>query len=266
MPKLKLKKLSAKPEETTDNWLAQHLRVKRTFMPTGFDQLDTLIDGLYPGNILVVGARPGTGKTTLSLNLVDKMRDKRHLVYPTENSRERWTEKMLSLVSGTPDKEIRQHPEGIVEKLSTHIDDIMARPLKVVSTYKPTFAQMERDLQEFQPHVWHMDYFQNTWLDEPGYRGYTQAVERYHNLAIKYNCALVLYSQLRRPSGDEGDKRPNMSMLKETGKLEEAAKTIILLYRNGSETELIVDKNRDGETGVVSMSGDFATNKMEETV
>lgn len=259
--------VSEQSEET--NWLVKHLMKPSFFYPTGYEKMDKLIDGLHVENITIIGALPGVGKSTLIHNMINNMRTQRHSVWPTENSKGRWMEKQLSLLSGIPDVEIRSHKRESLEALRPHIEELIALPISVNDTYHPTLSQIEENIIQFRPEVVWIDYFQNVMLREGAqmaYREYTQSMEGLHALTIKYKIALVLGSQLKRPSGERIGKRPTIQDLKETSKLEEASKVIILLHPNGGKREANIAKARDLTCGMVEFDCDTSINKIEEAL
>lgn len=93
-------------------------------------------------------------------------------------------------------------------------------------------------------------------------------------LALELDCAIVLLSQLNRDNVKQADKRPNMSNLKGSGAIEQDANKIILLHREEyyvknvkqlkGIVEVIVDKNRGGETGTVYLDWHGDTQEIKE--
>lgn len=258
--------VSDAPKDMT--WFKEYLRKPKRFMPTGFTRLDGIIDGLYPENITIIGARPYVGKTTIDMNLVYHMKGQRHLVFPTEISSGRWWEMFVSMESGIDDKLIRTHDPDTVAALDEVIDRVYAeRNIHVVGGYKPTLIDVRRHIDKYEPDVLHIDYFQNMQgQGEPGYRYYTSLVEGLHHLSIEYHIPVVLMSQLARFDKSRADDKPRLSDLKESGKLEEAAKQVLLLSKEGDNIMLDVAKNRDGGTGQILFKGEWHCKRVEETI
>lgn len=92
-------------------------------------------------------------------------------------------------------------------------------------------------------------------------------VQLLHNLARKYSCPIWLGCQINRGTTTTADKRPNKNHLRGSGEIPEKAENVLMLYRPSvyskdpydDSLEIIVEKARNGLTGVVKLTYDFRT-------
>jgi replicative DNA helicase len=249
------------------NWFRAYLGHRKTnklYTPTGFTDLDRYIDGFYPGTLVVIGARPGKGKTTFILNLMTKLRKNHRILYfSTETSKERILERMVSIEFGIPYKDIRVDIGSNYKKIIDCIREYEGSSnVSFVDLSNPSMDQIKRAIDVVEPQLVFVDYFQNLCIQQSAYGSsagaYARAVQQLADLAREKNITVVLTSQLKRFNDDRDNDRPKLSDFKETGKLEEAAHTAILLYHNvprDDKLKLAVEKNRDGEIGELELLG-----------
>lgn len=249
--------------------LSAFLGRDRAYIPTGIGPLDTKLDGYYPGTVIVVGGWPGTGKTTLTINLVSRLKGRRVSVFTTnEIGKERFLEKMMCSLVGVKDKDIRMGQPEAIQRIGDNLHLLDNYDINVVDKAAPDLKDIENELKDRQPHVMIIDYFQNLALPEnvvSRYAAFTNLARNLEKLVKKHSTTLILNSQLRKP--EDVNMRPTLFDFKETGKLGEMAHAAILLSSNSGEREegemyVEVVKARDGKLGSFTLKGDWDTNKL----
>lgn len=244
-------------------WFKKYLDERKTsggFVRSGFRNLDNYIDGYYPGTFVVLGARPGVGKTTWLINQVLNFPGVPTLFVTTEFSKAILMEKLLSAATLKPHKVIRTNPycfNGSLEKL---MQEIGLYPLCMVDAGSPgtnDIRQIVYNLPE-PPRIIIVDYFQNLFTRNSEAWEYAKNVVDLLALAKETKSTVICASQLKRPLQeslinlkDEKEYEPLMSDLKETGKLEEAAHLVMFLFQKNNELFLKIAKNRNGESGII---------------
>ena len=246
------------------SWLKEYINYskERKYIPTGYMELDNLIDGFYPGCLYLIGAWTGVGKTTLILNLLVNLKNVRQLVFTTEVTASAYLEKMLSRLSGIEYKFIRQNTSLIHNDLIPILNEF---DINIVDKYKPEVKDIRYCLDRIKPQIIYFDYFQNVGTNPfiiNKYVEYTKKVEEIFNLDREYNIPIVLASQLKRPTGDSANKRPEIWDMKETGKLEESAHVAMLLSKSPNGLFIDVVKNRNGPVGEFELKGEWSINKL----
>jgi replicative DNA helicase len=241
-------------------------------VPTGFIELDRLTNGLHPGQMIVVAARPAVGKSTLATDFVRSASIKHGLtsvVFSLEMSRNELTMRMLSAEAQVPLQNMRK---GMMrdedwQKLAATMGRLSQAPLFIDDS--PNMSLMEirakcrRLKQRHDLKLVVVDYLQ---LMSSGKRveSRQQEVSEFSRalklLAKELEVPVVAISQLNRGAEQRTDKKPMLSDLRESGAIEQDADVVILLHREDAyerespragEADLIVAKHRNGPTDTI---------------
>jgi replicative DNA helicase len=245
-----------------------------TGIPTGFHELDTLTGGLHGGQMVIVAARPGKGKSTLALDFA-RSASVRHgltsVMFSLEMSREEITQRLLSAESGVLFSHLRSGsvPKEWWPRISAKLGPLKEAPLFIDDS--PNMSLMEihakcrRLKQRHDLRLVIIDYIQ---LMSSGKRVESRQLEvsefsrALKKLAKELNVPVVAISQLNRSAEQRENKRPELSDLRESGSLEQDADVVILISRMDSkederakgEATLILAKHRNGPTGNVAVA------------
>jgi replicative DNA helicase len=242
---------------------------------TGYTDLDKMTLGLHPGNLVILAARPGVGKTSLALNIAQHvaLREDRCVgIFSLEMSREELALRILSAEANVEFYRMRSghlsqtHWSRLLKTVKTMADkrlyiDDSANPslLEVASKARRLKAEKGLDLLV-------IDYLQ---LMEAGGRYENRNLEisaitrHFKQLAKELDIPVLCLSQLsRRPEQRGKDHRPQLSDLRESGSIEQDADLVMFIYRDDlynedsehpGEAEIILSKHRNGQTGVVRL-------------
>lgn len=247
---------------------------------TGFTDLDMLIGGLRPGDLTVVAARPGTGKSSWALGVADYLAQNGEataLLFTLEMSARRLAARRLAWRSGVRAAVLergRATDEEIARVASALQADAGDRLLlcETARTLADVATWCERVQQRTALGVVVVDYLQ---LVQPGDKRKSREEEvamvarGLKDTAKRLAVPLVAVAQLSRAPEGRRDKRPRLGDLRESGAIEQDADQVLFLFREElyqptperrGIAELIVAKNRDGPVGVVQLQfdADFA--------
>ncbi|MBK5248564.1 MAG: replicative DNA helicase [Actinomycetales bacterium] len=250
-------------------------------VPTGFADLDQLTNGLHPGQMIVLAARPAVGKSTLGLDIARSASIKHNLtsvIFSLEMSRNEISMRMLSAESQVPLQHMRKGTmrDEAWTKLARTMGRVSDAPLFIDDS--PNMSLMEirakcrRLKQRHDLKLVVIDYLQ---LMSSGKRveSRQQEVSEFSRalklLAKELEVPVIAISQLNRGSEQRTDKKPQMSDLRESGSIEQDADVVILLHREdmyekesprAGEADMIVAKHRNGPTDtiVVAFQGHYA--------
>lgn len=237
-------------------------------IPTGIDRFDRRFGGLHRGNLIVVAGRPSMGKSALahtwqlnqakagyrtaivSLEMTDWELDQRWMAQQSRLPVEKYgnadfnDEEWQKNISAT----------SVIAQLPIYtLDQDFITPAKI--------RRHARKLQREQGlDVLYVDYLQLVKADGRHDKRYSEIGEisrALKGLAMELNIPVVLVSQLNREVEQRADKRPLMADLRESGDVEQDANVIVFPFRpaaydedaDPTEAELIVRKNRQGQTG-----------------
>ncbi len=243
-------------------------------VPTGFIDLDRLLGGLQPSDLLIIAGRPGQGKTGFMLSVAKNAAQlyKKHVaIFSLEMSNEQLVQRMVAQETGIDSQRLRmgklQQDEWplfnqAVEVLGrTHIylDDTPAiTPLQLRTKCRRLHAEYGLDLIV-------VDYLQ---LMTSGARNENRVQEvsyisrNLKVLARELNVPVLAAAQLSRAVEQRADKRPVLSDLRESGSLEQDADIVMFIYRpdyydketvRQNVAEIIVAKHRNGPVGSIEL-------------
>ncbi|MEE2830115.1 MAG: replicative DNA helicase [Myxococcota bacterium] len=252
-----------------------------TGIPTGFRDLDALLTGLQPTDLVILAARPSMGKTAFALNLVSHaaLRDSASVaLFSLEMSKDQLATRMLTSearISGTrmrtghlmdDDWQPLLHATDTLNKAKVFIDDTPAMTVGAIR------AKCRRLKATEGLNLVVVDYLQLMRGEgrEQSREQEISAISRgLKGLAKEMGLPVVALSQLNRGVEQRADKRPLMSDLRESGAIEQDADVIMFLYRdevynqspeNQGLAEVLVRKHRNGSIGEVHLAwrGEFA--------
>lgn len=236
----------------------------RPELPTGIRVIDERCFGLHPGNILLLAARPGSGKTSAMLQMgfyLAKLQ-KKVCIVSLEMSVRQVLGRLIAIeesidlfgLQRTPGEQI---PEMIWKKIANFGNTLSQIPkdkFHVVDDYGFTGEEINRLLEYFyikKPDVILIDHIQHIQFEN---KKAQDAIDNYmlilKEFAKKNHTSIVVLSQINR----EGAEKPTMGNLKSSGKLEEISDTVILIHNDPTKTEedncsIIIAKQRFGPVG-----------------
>jgi replicative DNA helicase len=246
-------------------------------LPTGIPSLDVATRGLQPGELTQVGARSGVGKSAAMVQAAAEncRQGTPVLVFSLEMTREQILRRIFSAVSGVPFPRIRDPKwasEVDMQAIQYAADKVSDWPLHIVDAsgirIEKLVAQARLAIRRDGVKLVCVDYAQIVSADGRDERLRVAAVSRgLTRLAKDEGVAVLVLSQLARADRANANRRPTMSDLRESSQLENDAHAIVLLHRPwdedegrlSSNAELIIAKQRSGETGIFPLILDRRT-------
>ena len=231
---------------------------------TGFFKLDEYTGGLFPGELTILAARPGLGKSTLMLQIARNIgAEKNALVLSLEMLADSLTDKVMVGITGKSARVIRHgnYSEDTRSKLIFGLGGLAESNLHMAqgtATTATLRGYIEKMLSSFGGvSAVFVDYLQLfTDKGKSRYEAITTISRELAVMAKDYKIPIVALSQLSRATEQREDKRPQLSDLRESGAIEQDADIILFLYRdsyytksNDTRAELIVAKSRP--TGII---------------
>jgi replicative DNA helicase len=244
-------------------------------VPTGFDDLDALTNGLHPGSLVVVGSRPSIGKTTLLLDFCRAATLRHNLpsaLFSLEMPRQEINLRLLSAEARVPLHTMRtgQMNDDDWARVARRTQEIADAPFYIndsgTLTAQALCDEATRLVRDHDVKLIAVDYLQ---LITPGLRGETREREvsettrQLKALALDLGVPIVVASQLNRDPEHRIDKKPLLADLRESDAIAQAADIVILLAREDAyerespragEADLIVAKHRQGPTATVTVA------------
>lgn len=239
---------------------------------TGFTALDERFNGIDPGALWILAARPGMGKTTLALNLADKIsRDGGEvLIFSMEMPKEQLVDKMICGSAKFSYAKFRAADIGEDEwnKVEAGVGLLIKKNIHIIDRAGMEISHAASIAKKYAKHgnlkLIIVDYLQLFKCKSASRFEEVSEVSRQLKIMAKNcNCVVLALSQLNRNCESRSDKRPNNSDLRESGQIEQDADIISFIYRedyyfpetnNKGVAEIITTKWRHGDSGTDGLS------------
>jgi len=243
-------------------------------VPTGFIDIDRMLGGLQPSDLLIIAGRPGMGKTGFILSALKNaaLTHKKHVaIFSLEMSNEQLVQRIIAQETGIDSTRLRSgklspdewllFTQAIEVLTDTHIflDDTPAlTPLQLRTKCRRLHLEYKLDLIV-------VDYLQLMGGDMRTNNRVQEVSDISRNMKIlarELNVPVLAAAQLSRAVEQRSDKRPVLSDLRESGSLEQDADIVMFIYRpevyeEDSQfknlAEIIIAKHRNGPTGDVQL-------------
>jgi len=246
---------------------------------TGYKDLDSKLQGLQDGDLIIIAARPSMGKTALSMNIVENLVLNKDilggvLVFSLEMPAESLTTRLLASNAKIDQQKVRSasmnqsdlkkfmESSSKLKDLPLYIDDSsMLSPMELRARARRIARQEPNGLSLIV-----VDYLQLMQLPTSQENRVNQISEISRSLkmlAKELNVPVVALSQLNRAVEQRPNKRPIMADLRDSGAIEQDADVILFIYRDevynedseeGNKAEIIIGKQRNGPIGKVNLT------------
>ena len=247
-------------------------------IPTGLSTLDKILGGLNKSDMIIVGARPGMGKTSFVLNIARNVAvssKKKVAFFSLEMTKDQLAQRLLSSETAVDVMKFRWG--GLTSEEWDRITDATSvfyqSEIYLDDTAAVTVPQMKSKLRRNKPDLVIIDYLQlmeSAKRTENRVQQVSEITRSLKIMAKELNVPVIVCSQLARGTEMRGKSHvPQLSDLRESGSIEQDADIVLLLYRpdyynneDGEEevdenaAQCIVAKNRHGATGVVDLHWD----------
>jgi replicative DNA helicase len=247
-----------------------------TGVPTGFTDLDRMTSGFQPGDLVILAARPSMGKTALALNVAEYVALKKALpvgIFSLEMSKQQLLMRFLCAESLVDAHKVRTGYIGKDDfrQLIDALALVTRAPLYIDDSSSLTIMEMRAKARRLKAEhglsLLIVDYLQLM----SGYGRVENRVQEISGisrglkaLAKELEVPVIALSQLSRaPEQRQGDHRPQLSDLRESGSIEQDADVVLFIYReevykrdeeNEGRAELIISKQRNGPIGLIKLA------------
>ncbi|MCB9111854.1 MAG: replicative DNA helicase [Anaerolineales bacterium] len=243
-------------------------------VPTGFYDLDKMLNGLQPSDLLIIAGRPGQGKTGFLLSIAKNagLTHKKHVaIFSLEMSNEQVVQRLIAQETGIDSQRLRTgkllenewslftHAIEVFSDTHIYLDDTPAiTPMQLRTKCRRLHMEFGLDLVI-------VDYLQLMGGDirtDNRVQEVSQISRSLKVLARELNVPVLTAAQLSRAVEQRTDKRPVLSDLRESGSLEQDADIVMFIYRpdqyekdtdKQNIAQIIVAKHRNGPVGDVEL-------------
>jgi replicative DNA helicase len=245
-----------------------------TGLPSGFRDLDDLTSGLQPGNLIVIAARPGVGKSSLAMNMARNVAvaGEPVAVFSLEMSRTEIGMRLLCADAKVPWDRIRNKRVGPDDwtRVVAAAERLHDAPLHIVDSGNVNIVDIRAKARRMRTgrtglSLIIVDYLQlmtspNARRPDNRQQEVAEISRSLKLLAKELHIPVVALSQLNRNPEARADKRPQLSDLRESGAIEQDSDVVMFIHRDDAdperkrEAELILAKHRNGPTGSVRLT------------
>lgn len=246
---------------------------KLSGVPSGFADLDHLTQGFHPGQMIIVAARPGMGKSTIALDFCREAaihHDITTAIFSLEMSRSEIAMRLLSAETGVWLQKMRSgdmNPQDWTA-ISKRIGEVSTAPLYIDDSPNMSMSEIRSKCRRLKQQenlgLVVVDYLQ---LMSSGKKveSRQQEVSEFSRslklLAKELGVPVIAVAQLNRGPEQRADRRPMIADLRESGSLEQDADVVMLLHRpemydaedRPGEADIIVAKHRNGPTDTIGV-------------
>lgn len=248
-----------------------------TGVPSGFKDLDELTSGFQPGDLVIIGGRPGMGKTAFSLNIAQHVGvelGEPVAFFSLEMSKEQIAMRLLSSLAMVNASALRK---GFIskrdwERLTDSAVRLSEAPIYIDDSSQMSVLEIRAKARRLKMEKGKLsliiiDYLQ-LMRSRTAYDRREQEISEISRslkaMAKELKVPVIALSQLNRSVEKTTDRRPTLANLRESGAIEQDADVIIFLYRdevynkknpaNKGKAEVIVAKQRNGPTDTVYLT------------
>ena len=228
---------------------------KSSFLRTGITSIDNKIVGIFNGDLFVLAARPGMGKTSLAVQIAENINNA--FVFCFEMRSRNLYARSISARAQIEAWKIksRKMSEDEIERVIKIRENIAGKNIRISkeSDFNKMMLVMRQEVKKNEPSIIIIDYLQRI----AGLKGYSEHLriaeitKTLKNFALDHDIPIILLSQLSR-ANDKENREPQLSDLRDSGAIEADADEVMFLHENkDKQFMLIIAKNRDGRTGKI---------------
>ncbi len=250
-------------------------------IPSGIGELDKMITGLNKSDLIILGARPGMGKTSFALNIARNVAiqsNKTVCFFSLEMTRDQLAQRMLSSEAGIKSEKLRTGELTADEwtRLAQAGEHLSKSNLYFDETSDITVPQMKAKLRRMKKVdlvvIDYLGLMKSAKQKENRVQEVSEITRNLKIMAKDLGVPIICCAQLSRGTETKGKShRPALSDLRESGSIEQDADIVLFLYRDTyydsektddedrsdpNKAECIVAKNRHGEIGTIDMHWD----------
>jgi len=241
LQKLQLKTTELRLSDVSMQYLLSYEDIGKSMVKTFYASIDALIGGFQPGNFAILAGATGAGKTCAMLNLVIKMakHGKEVLLFSLEMTAEELLNRIIAIEAGINSTNLRNRTltdvemDKYVRYSESKYFKLLQQNISIHTEYELTVDDIAAVVQNSKADIVCIDYL-GLVASNNNQSSYERVSEISRKLKILANTSrkpIIALHQLNRGAKDRTDKRPTLSDLRDSGKLEQDADTILFVYR-----------------------------------
>ena len=248
-------------------------------VPTGFDKIDKMLNGMHASELIILAARPSMGKTALAANIAEYVSIEKKqpvLFFSLEMSRDELALRMICSRARIrkQDLYLNNLRQDERERLNRTFSDLSNSPLFIDDTSAHTVSEIAAVARRLKRQnglaliiIDYLTYIEPDNPLEPRQEQVAKAARRLKGLARDLDVPVLCLAQVNRQAEQAKDNRPRLSNLRDSGAIEQDADVVMFVHREEyyrrddeaydqdlkGKAEIIIAKQRNGSTGTVEL-------------
>ncbi|MDI6735446.1 MAG: replicative DNA helicase [bacterium] len=258
--------------------MIEELYAKKAYVigvPSGFVEFDVLTAGFHPSDLIIIAGRPSMGKSSFALNIAQyaAVREKIPVgLFSLEMSKDQLVQRMLCAEARVDAHKLRTGYLGEADwpKLTTAAGVLAEAPIYIDDSPAPPVLEIRAKARRLKAKyniglivIDYLQLIQGRMAIDNRQQEISEISRSLKALARELNIPVVALSQLSREVEKRGDRKPQLSDLRESGAIEQDADLVAFVYReeyykptpeNEGISEIIIGKQRNGPIGTVKLA------------
>ncbi len=227
---------------------------------TRFSNLEKKLN-LKENDFVILAGATGVGKSGIAINLMDDLSRNYPCVYFNfEMVEEELYQRLISINSKLNQKMLEQYetlPQKNMNVVNDAIDDISKRHIDIIN-HSSTLDKLRSFIMSYKSDKHFIVFVDHVGLigvrAKNSYEKMTEVAKELRKMSLDNNCTIIGLCQLNREA-TKNAKQPNLSMLRDSGELEQSASKVIFVWKdeksNAENYYLVIEKNRSGPKSII---------------
>ena len=227
---------------------------------TRFSNLEKKLN-LKENDFVILAGATGVGKSGIAINLLDDLSRNYPCVYFNfEMVEEELYQRLISINSKLNQKMLEQYetlPQKNMNVVNSAIDDISKRHIDIIN-HSSTLDKLRSFIMSYKSDKHFIVFVDHVGLigvrAKNSYEKMTEVAKELRKMSLDNNCTIIGLCQLNREA-TKNAKQPNLSMLRDSGELEQSASKVIFVWKNEKDCAedyyLVIEKNRSGPKSII---------------
>ncbi len=227
---------------------------------TRFSNLEKKLN-LKENDFVILAGATGVGKSGIAINLMDDLSHNYPCVYFNfEMVEEELYQRLISINSKLNQKMLESYetlPQKNMNVVNNAIDDISKRHIDIIN-HSSTLDKLRSFIMSYKSDKHFIVFVDHVGLigvrAKNSYEKMTEVAKELRKMSLDNNCTIIGLCQLNREA-TKNAKQPNLSMLRDSGELEQSASKVIFVWKdeksNAENYYLVIEKNRSGPKSII---------------
>lgn len=268
--------------DKADNIFKDYVNSAESAIFTNYKEVDNLIGSWQGGDFIILAGAPSMGKTCFSLNLVKNISQsgKKVLLFSLEMPRKQLQNRIICSDLGIENDKIRKFnfTSDEIDKYQEYINSKLPKlNLDICDNANIYIDELVNIIKSTDADIVFIDYLGliNSDNKNGAYEKYSDISRKLKITAMECDKPIIALHQLNRAGTDRKDKRPKLSDIRDSGKIEQDADSVLFVFRpyyyernpkNKDMFQILIPKNRHGKTGTANLLYNESTQEIKDRI